>query len=75
METKDYEDAKKDLQAAQKLDPEDKLKLNVSATLAKCQALIEAEKKKQQKAFGRMFGKSDDGSDEGDKSSDKSSAQ
>lgn len=51
-ECKEFEEAKKELLAAQKLDPEDK---GIPSLLTKVDQCIQAEKKKQQQIFGKMF--------------------
>lgn len=53
FETKDFDLAKKDLQAAAKLDAEDKA---ISSLLTKVDQCLELEKKKQQKMYSKMFG-------------------
>ena len=52
FECKDFEEAKKDLLKAKKIDNEDKA---IASLLVKVERAMEIEKKKQQKAYANMF--------------------
>lgn len=58
MESKDYDEAKKDLLKAKQLDPEDKL--GVTPLLTKVERSLKLEKDKQKAAYSRMFASSKD---------------